>query len=250
MTCRNILRNRTAELSDLDRSVLEGAIAELRNFPAGHVLVHQNKVVDVSILLVHGLMTRHVDSIDGNRHLVAVHVPGDFVDLHAYVLKRLDHDVVALTDVKVAIFPHEALRRIQDDHRPLAEKLWFCTLLDAAMHRQWIFRHASLNAAQRLAHFICETHARLLAVGLCDGPSFSLPMNQSDLGEVCGLTNVHVSRVLRQLRDDGLCSVRAGKVTIQELPGLAIAGVFQPDYLYLNRPTAALAIGHNWSSHG
>ena len=249
MNCSNILRNRTSELTAVERSVLEAAISQTRALPAGHVVVRQDEPVNVSILLVEGLMTRHVDSVDGKRHLVAVHVPGDFVDLHAYTLKKLDHDVAALTDVHVAVFTHAALEQIQSEHVGLTKRLWFCTLLDAAMHRQWIFRLASLNALQRVAHFICETNARLLAVGASDGASFALPMTQADLGEVCGLTNVHISRVLRQLRDRGLCSVRAGRVEIHDLPGLAEAGIFQPDYLYLNRQVAARAMGLDWSSH-
>ena len=105
MLSRNLLRNRTAELSERERSLLESAIAETRFFPAGHIVVKQDVPVNISTLLVEGLMTRHVDAPDGKRHLVAVHVPGDFVDLHAYALKKLDHDVGALTDVTVAVFP-------------------------------------------------------------------------------------------------------------------------------------------------
>ncbi len=248
MICTNVLRNRTSELSSAERSLLQGAVAHHRVLLAGQVLVPQGEQVDVSILLVQGFMTRHVDSVDGRRHLVAVHVPGDFVDLHAYTLRRLDHDVAALSEVNVAVFTHAALEQLQRDHMSLTKPLWFCTLLDAAMHRQWIFRLASLNALQKVAHFICEMNARLLAIGVSDGHGFALPMTQADLGEVCGLTNVHVNRVLRQLREMSLCSVRAGQVEIHDLPGLTLAGVFQPDYLYLNREFAARAVGADWNS--
>ncbi|APW37607.1 Crp/Fnr family transcriptional regulator [Rhodoferax koreense] len=249
MICQNILRHRTCALSIQERTVLEGAITSTRALPAGQIVVRQDEPVQISILLVQGLMTRHVDSIDGRRHLVAVHVPGDFVDLHAYTLKKLDHDVATLTDVNVAVFTHSGLERIQAEQPSLVRRLWFCTLLDAAMHRQWIYRHASLNALQRMAHFLCETNARLMAIGISDGRSFPLPMTQADLGEVCGLTNVHVNRILRQLREMGLCAVRAGEVEIYDLPGLVTAGVFQPDYLYLDSRVAARAIGADWSSH-
>lgn len=188
-------------------------------------------------------MTRHVDAPDGKRHLVAVHVPGDFVDLHAYALKKLDHDVGALTAVKVAIFPHAALERVQALDDRLTRRLWFMTLLDAAMHRHWIFRLASLNATERVAHFLCEMNARLLAIGASDGARFTLPMTQSDLGEVCGLTNVHVSRVLRDLRDAGLCQLRSSRVHLVDLKGLVARARFDPEYLYLNPRIAALARG-------
>jgi CRP-like cAMP-binding protein len=243
LNTHNVLRNRAEELSDVEREMLESAISETRVCRSGHVVVRQAERVEISTLLVQGFMTRHIDASDGRRHLVAVHVPGDFVDLHAYALKKLDHDVGALTDVTVAVFPHSTLERIQAEHPHLTRRLWFLTLLDAAMHRQWISRLSSLAALERVAHFLCEMNARLLAIEASDGSGFELPMTQLDLGEVCGLTNVHVNRVLRQLREMGLCNVRSPQVLIHDLKGLSATGQFQPGYLYLNQQTMTRAAG-------
>ncbi len=250
MRTKNILRNHTSELSDEERAVLEGAIARTQTYPAGHIVIPQNVPVTVSTLLVEGLVTRHVDASDGRRHLVAVHVPGDFVDLHAYALKRLDHDLGALTDITVAVFEHEELERLQVRYPHLTRRLWFLTLLDAALHRQWIVRLASLNALQRVAHFLCEMNGRLIAIGASDGRVCRLPMTQADIGEVCGLTHVHVNRVLRELRERGLCSLRSFRLEIMDLPGLVEAGLFAPDYLYLNRETSLRAVGRFGDSNG
>lgn len=250
MLTRNVLRNRTEDLTEEERSVLESAVERTQTFAAGQTVVHQQRAVDTSTVLVQGLMTRHVHTDDGRRHLVAVQVPGDFVDLHAYVLKQLDHDLGALTDVRVALVPHAALDAIQARHPQLAKRLWFLTLLDAAMHRQWVMRLASLSALQRVAHFLCEMNAKLLAIGESDGERFALPMTQTDIGEVCGLTNVHVSRVLRQLREMGLCSWRAAQVVVHDPVRLAATGLFAPDYLYLNRATALRVAGHTGDAHG
>lgn len=241
MLTKDILRNRVEALSDDERTVLENAILHTQTYQPGQIVVRQGVQVGISTLLVKGLMTRHVDAPDGRRHLVGLHVPGDFVDLHAYALKRLDHDVAALTEATVAVFPHGSLDKIQDFDIRLTKRLWFLTLLDAAMHRQWIYRLASLNAIQRVAHFLCEMNARLLAIGASDGSRFVLPMTQSDIGEVCSLTNVHVNRVLRELREAKLCGIRASRVEIWDLKRLAKEGLFDPHYLYLDQQTAVQA---------
>ena len=244
-----ILRNREGdELSSAERAVLEAAVSEMRVLPPGHVTVRQGERVEQSTLLVDGLMMRYIDARDGRRHVVGVHVPGDFVDLHGYPLKRLDHSLGTLTAATVAIVPHAALARIQATHVHLTHRLWFLTMLDAALHRQWVYRLSSLNAVARVAHFLCEVNARLLAVGASDGRTFTLPMTQVDIGESCSLTNVHVNRVLRQLRERGLCVMRGTQVEILDLPGLAEAGEFEPGYLYFNAPTAARAVGQPWST--
>lgn len=249
MLTDNVLRNRTAKLSQDEHAVLQGAIARTERIRAGQLVVRQGKPVTTSTLLLDGFMTRHVDTTDGRRHLVAVHVPGDFVDLHAYALKVLDHDVGALTDITVAIFPHAELERVQEEGAHMVRRLWFLTLLDAAMHRHWIYRLASLSALQRVAHFLCEMNARLLAIGASDARTFSMAMTQGEIGEVCGLTNVHVSRVLRQLREQELCTVRSAQVHIHDLRGLVSTGLFVPDYLYLNRQTAMRATGQPEHPH-
>lgn len=238
---RNILRNNASEITPAERAILERAIERTEVYGPGHIAVRQGVEVSVSLLLVDGLMTRHIDAPDGRRHLVALHVPGDFVDLHAYALKRLDHDVAALTEVQVAVFPHSALEAIQAADDRLTRRLWFLTLLDAARHRHWIYRLASLDASQRVGHFLCEMNARLLAIEASDGRNFTLPMTQGDIGEVCGLTNVHVSRVLRQLREEGLCNVRGSKVEIGNLKSLVARSLFDPAFLFLNQSTAARA---------
>ncbi|MES2632663.1 MAG: Crp/Fnr family transcriptional regulator [Pseudomonadota bacterium] len=240
---RVLLNREGGELSDKERRVLESAIDRISTFDEGDILVRQGAPVSTSTLLLEGFITRHIDDPSGRRHLVAMHVPGDFVDLHGYALKRLDHDLGALTPVKVAVVPHAALEQIQEEMVHLTRRLWFLTLLDAAIHRQRIYRQTSLNATARVCHFLCETNARLLAIGESDGNSFRLPMTQGDLGEVCGLTNVHVNRVVRELREMQLCTFRASIVELHDLPALATLGQFDAHYLYLNGPTARLAMG-------
>ena len=60
----------------------------------------------------------------------------------------------------------------------LERKLWFATLIDAAIHRAWLFRLGRLDAVGRVAHFLCETNARLVSAGLSDGRRFALGITQ------------------------------------------------------------------------
>ncbi len=116
----------------------------------------------------------------------------------------------------------------------LGRKLWFATLIDAAIHRAWLFRLGRLDAIGRVAHFLCETNARLVSAGLSDGRRFALGITQADLAEICGLTNVHVNRVMRQLREEGLCVFRSSLVEIPDPERLAARGQFDPAYLYID----------------
>jgi len=219
-----------------DIAVLERSVSAIRDLPTRRTLVRAGEPVAESTLLLEGILCRYMDDRAGHRQLVAIHIPGDFVDLHGFPMGRLDHDIATIGPAKVAAWKHGVLEDILAPRPKLQRMLWFSTLLDAAMHREWIFRLGRLGADGRIAHLICELEERLAMVGLSSGGTYSLPLIQADLAEASGLTNVHVNRVLRSLREQELMLFRDGMVTILDRPRLRALGEFEPSYLYGNHP--------------
>lgn len=220
------------ELSDEEQRVLEDSIGSVRQVAARKQIVKAGVIIDTSTLLLEGFVCRYMDDREGQRQLVAVHVPGDFVDLHAFPMRRLDHDIATLGPVKIACYEHKTLETITERYPHLTRKLWFSTLLDAAMHREWIFRLGRLGAEGRVAHLFCELNVRLEMVGLAANGRFTLPMTQPDIAEASGLTGVHVNRVLRVLREKNLLTFKANEVHILDRKALAAVAEFEPQYLY------------------
>ncbi len=221
-------------VSAREREALAAAVGEVRLHPAGNTLIRAHRQTESSTLLIDGMIGREFTTAEGKRQIVALHVAGDFVDLHSLLLKSLDHDVTALTDVKVALFPHAALRRITKTEPHLARMLWLLTVVDAAIHREWIAR-AGHSAAVKVAHLLCELQVRLAIVGRADDTGFTLDLTQTDLGDMAGLTSVHVNRTLRKLREAGLALVRDGLASIPDLQKLRDFAGFDPTYLYAER---------------
>jgi CRP-like cAMP-binding protein len=242
LTRQVLLGRKISPLTLQERTLLEGAISKVRPVAARTVLVRKGVELEHSTLLLKGLLSRYVDDRRGQRQFVSIHLAGDLVDLHAYPMKQLDHDVAALSDAEVAIMPHSAIKAITEANAELARKLWFATLLDAAMHREWIFRLGRLDAPGRVCHFIAETGARLHAIGAATPNHFDLQITQADIGEACGLTSVHVSRVLKLLREGSICSFKDGHVDIFNYAALIRRGQFDPSYLYLEHPPHPAAI--------
>lgn len=235
MIFADFLRNRRrSQLSSGDFDALESSVAEIRNVPARKTIARTGQPISFSTYLMEGVICRYMDDLEGERQLVAVHFPGDFVDLHGYPLGHLDHDIATLTACKIALVPHTNLDTLVASRPLLAKLLWFSTLLDAAMHREWIFRLGRLEAVARVAHFLCETEARLAAVGRSDGSTFLLPMTQPDLGEACGMTAIHMNRMLRELRNRKLAEVSKGKVRIVDQAGIRKLAEFDPTYLFFD----------------
>ena len=216
-----------------EEAAIRAAVAEVRHYPADHVFIHRGVELHHSTLVLDGWACRFRDLRNGQRQITELHVAGDFADLHSFTLKRLDHDVMALTALQVALVPHERLRAITERFPHLTRVYWFATNLDAAIHREWMLSLGRRPAVARLAALLCELCVRLEIVGRADIAGYALPLTQTDLAESLGLTNVHVNRTLGGLRAMGLVDVQNGRVTIHDWPGLTRVGEFDPSYLYL-----------------
>ena len=223
------------EVSDHEASVLRNSIGEIQTVKAGQILVRNGESVSRSTLLVDGIVARFKDLSDGQRQIMEIHLRGDFVDLHGFLLKRLDHNVGALSAVTVAYVPHEALARITAEEPHLSRMLWLSTLMDASIQREHIMSMGRRGAQARIGHLMCEICIRLEIIGLAKQHVFSLPLTQIDLADATGLTAIHVNRMLRQLREQKLLTFRQGQVQIHDWERLQALSEFDPTYLHLER---------------
>lgn len=215
--------------------MLSAACSGTRHLDAREVLSEAGERLEASALLLDGLMGRYVrGAFEGRtqRGIVSISVPGDFVDLHALPLKQLDHDIVALTEVRIALFPHAALNRIIEQSHRHARQLWRLTMIDASIHRHWIYRGSRLRALAAVADFVSEMDMRLQEAGEIEGDCLPLRLLQTDLAEIVGLSPVHISRVCRELRESGACTIRDGYAQIHDRARLHRLAQFDPSYFY------------------
>ena len=223
------------EISAEEEAAIRGTIAEIVDVRADTRLVRAHEPLEASNILLDGIACRYKDLRDGSRQITELHVAGDYMDLHSFTLKYLDHDIMALTDCRFAVIPHERLRKVSETFPHLTRIYWFATNMDAAIHREWELSLGRRTALARVAHLFCELEVRLGIVGLGEDGCYALALTQTDLAECLGLTSVHVNRTLKELRESGLVEFRGGQVRILDREGLRAAAEFDPAYLYLDK---------------
>jgi len=222
-------------ISAEEEQALRDTLVEVEDIPPRQTILRRGETLHRSVLLLSGLMCRYKDLRDGQRQITALHVPGDFLDLHGFTLKYLDHDVMSLPASRVAYARHDRLTQLTEEFPHLTRLLWFSTNLDAAMHREWELSLGCRSGAARAAHLFCEIYTRLEIVRQVDGYAFTFQLNQAELGECLGLTVVHTNRVLRDLREKGLLDFSRGLAVIHDLERLKAFAEFDPTYLYLHQ---------------
>jgi CRP-like cAMP-binding protein len=141
--------------------------------------------------------------------------------------------VQALTTCSVAFIPRAAITKIAFERPEVGLALWYDTMVDAAVFREWIANVGRRDAKTRVAHLLCEFGLRLEAAGLGKQTNFELPMSQEELADCTGLTPVHLNRTLQTLRREGLIARAKRAVWIEDWKKLAAAGDFDSSYLHL-----------------
>lgn len=199
----------------------------------GRHIVREGEKATHSCLLVNGFAYRYKTMADGSRSISAIQMKGDMVDLQNSLLRVADHSVQTLTNCTVAFIHRDEILKIARTHPNVGFALWYDTLVDASIFREWIANVARRNAPARLAHLLCEFGIRLEAAGLGDKLYFELPMTQEQLADCTGLTAVHVNRTLKILEANGDITRSKRHIAIADWNKISATADFASAYLHL-----------------
>lgn len=222
------------KLSDEECEALAALPHRVEDLTPSAYVVRDGQKTEHSCLLISGFAFRQKVTRNGGRSICAVHMKGDVVDLQNSLLGRADHSVQALTNAQIARIPREAIVDLAIKYPNIGMAMWYDTLVDASIFREWMLNNARRDAQTRIAHLLCEFGVRLEALGLCDRSSYEFPMTQEQLADATGLTPVHVNRSLRYLEDRGLIRRTGRYLEVGDWSHLKRAAEFDIAYLHLD----------------
>ena len=225
-----------ADLTDEDRSTLERVIRHPRKVKARENLIREGQVPTNVHLVLDGFACRYKILPDGRRQIMAFLIPGDFCDLHVAVLDTMDHGIATLTPCTMVGIPRETIEELTTRHPRISRALWWCTLVDEAILREWLVNMGQRPAERQMAHILCELLVRLQTVGRATADSFHFPLTQEEFGDVLGLSIVHTNRSIQHLRRKGLIILKDGMISMPDVERLKEFADFNPNYLHLVRP--------------
>jgi CRP-like cAMP-binding protein len=186
-------------------------------------------------VLISGFAMRHKGTGNGARQIFSIHMAGDAVDLHNSLLSKADHNLQMLSSGDVAFIPVEAIRDLTLSRPGVGQAMWYETLVDAAIFREWTLNVGRRDAHTRTAHMLCEFALRLEAAGLGRAADYELPMTQEELADALALTPIHVNRTLKALAAEGFVTRTVRSIRIVDWHGLATVGDFDSGYLHLSK---------------
>jgi len=167
----------------------------------------------------------------GARQIVGLMLPGDLAFLGRKTGVMRAEEIATLTACKFAwlkVRETDALVSGSDDCRELLEAY---AELEFSLATSWLLNLGRRDAFERTAHLICELHYRFAQVGLVTNDTFAFPLKQHELADVLGLAPVHVSRKVRQLKEEGLVELSSRQIRVLDLERLRHLAGFDAAYL-------------------
>ncbi|WP_072245922.1 Crp/Fnr family transcriptional regulator [Roseibaca calidilacus] len=223
-------------LSETDLQTLERYHRRRRIFQANHELIHEGQKNHSAFILAEGWACSFKVLPDGERQIVDFQLPGDFLGLRSILFRTADHSTEAVTRIEASeVLATDIFDSFAEAPRLATAVLWAASR-DEAMVVEHLVNLGRRSAEERMAHFLLELGARLKLVGIGNKTGFDCPLTQYHLADVLGLSAVHVNRVLRQMREQGLVTFQKGRVTFDDFAGLVRLADFDTDYLDQDGP--------------
>lgn len=240
----NLLTRRIASfvrLSAEDRHALDKVWNGVSRFASAQQdMIHEGDAPGSMRLLVDGWACRYKMLEDGRRQILSFFLPGDICDFNIFVLKHMDHSMMALTPAHYVTLSPQDFENLTLSHPRILQAFWWETLVNASIQREWTVSLGRRSALERMSHLLCELFIRLRLVGLTKDIRCDLPVTQTELADALGLTPVHVSRTMKELRSRQVIRLQNRQLEILDFDMLCQIAMFNADYLHLDREGAHL----------
>lgn len=220
-----------ADLASLKRE-------EVRLSAGDYLIRHGDRYQDM-YLVEDGWMLRARGLPGGTRQIVNVPLAGDFVCYNAMMFERAEFDLVARTQVRLSRFACQSFESMMHNHPGLAAALAWSNAREETLLAERVVSLGRRDSVERLAHLLCELHARMAMVGPSSGAEMIIPLIQEDFADILGISVIHIVRTFKRLAMEDAVEYRTRRIFIRDLEKLQRIGGFESHYLHFTQRSDA-----------
>ena len=188
----------------------------MRQIAERQLLMHEGQSPTELATLLNGWAFRFKLLPDGHRQILSFLLPGDLVVFHGLHDKALNFSVQTLTTVRLCVFDASEFRSFLKERPNMRCEVEARCADELAAADEMITDLGQRQASGRIARLVLALEARLATRGLVENGGFFFPLRQEHLADTLGLTAIHVSRTLTQLRVRGIISVTRDKLVVHD----------------------------------
>lgn len=201
----------------------ENDIEAMDRFKVGELTIDRK-----TTFLAEGSTSPHVYSVlrgtgvrykllpDGQRQVINLIFPGDFIGLQSELLGEMQHSAETATDMTLCVFERAELWSFFRNNPERAYHLTWLSAIEEHFLGAALATIGQKNARERLAWALTRSIRRGAALGLVEGHSMHFPFRQQDIADALGLSLVHTNKTLARFREEGLAEWRNDRLTVPD----------------------------------
>jgi CRP-like cAMP-binding protein len=222
----------------------------IHNFRRYQHLVRHGEQPQAIYRLEDGWACRYRTLSAGRRQITALFLPGDYCEPQWLLGENATAPIIALSSLRARRMPLTDLAKSGAGCNDSVTTMLSATLNELRRQSDWIVSLGRKTAIERLCALLSDIYDRLRRSGsLRSDQRCDMPLTQAELADVVGLTPVHVNRVLKTLRGQGLIELHRKLLRIHDPEQLANIGAGKASWCPANPPadtvqTARLAAEH------
>ena len=165
-----------------------------------------------------GILIRYRKLDDGRRQIVNFMFPGDLVGLQAAFDNENGHAVEAVLPSRLCIFPRGRFTELLGEHPRLGYDLIWLAAKEETSLEEHLVALGQRNAKERVAYLAVWLLDRALHTGLADESNrIAIPIRQSQIADMLGLSLVHTNRTIKSLSRDGVVEWKPGEICVPDM---------------------------------
>lgn len=180
----------------------------------GESLAHRGDASPDIFLLCSGWAFRYIPLGNGRRQILRFLLPGDLFSVVNVFDSQFQSSFMALTDVQISCFQRSEIRSRSATSRALQVAIEDSCKEEHALANELLAVLGLRSAPERVAYLFLHLTRRLKVRSVIRDDRYRFPLRQRDIAEAVGLTPVHVNRILGGFRDQGICVLSDGVLTL------------------------------------
>ena len=203
------------------------------DFTADDTIIEQGARVRSIHLVRSGWGCVYRDLPNGERQIIDFPMRSDFLGLR--VADGYSYNTVAaITPMSVFEIPLASLESSIEQAPRLSLILIELLAHQRSMLVERLTNIGRRSAFVRTAHLFLELSDRVRSSGIDDPDSFYCPLTQYQLADALGLTPIHLNRMLRDLREEGLILFRSNRVEILDRKRATTLAQYDGEFLRMS----------------
>ncbi|TGQ53047.1 Crp/Fnr family transcriptional regulator [Mesorhizobium sp. M1C.F.Ca.ET.193.01.1.1] len=208
-------------------AVLPGAVR--RTYPANATIAGEYQARSSILIMTAGWAAFAKTLPNGSRLIVDFALPREIAIIE--FAGEAGETVTALSDVTAIELAGPVRTCFSRFPQSICEAILVAQATRYARLAEHLAGASRRGAVERTAHLLLELACRAHRSATSYPDRFACPLNQAELADALGLSAVHVSRVLKTLRETGLASFRNGVVELHDHAGLIETAGFDRSYI-------------------